>query len=56
LYIFSLNFTRIPNKELLRQIKRKKSVHSQKTAKKRAGQMKNKPVIVKGKAAKSITK
>ena len=54
--IFTLNYTRIPNKELLRQIKRKKSVHSQKTAKKRTGQMKNKQSIVKGKPAKSITK
>lgn len=56
--IFKVNkpSNRIQNKELLRQIRRKKSVHSKKTAKKRTGQMNNKQIVVKGKPAKSITK
>jgi dolichyl-diphosphooligosaccharide---protein glycosyltransferase len=41
---------RVPNKELLRQIRRKKPMHSKK-GKKRQGIMNNKPVIVKGKTA-----
>lgn len=40
---------RVPNKELLRQIRRRKSVHSKK-GKKRQGVIRNKPVVVKGKA------
>jgi len=42
---------RIPNKEFLRQVRRKKSVHSKK-GKKRQGIMNNRPVIVKGKSPK----
>ncbi|RNA30477.1 dolichyl-diphosphooligosaccharide-- glycosyltransferase subunit STT3B [Brachionus plicatilis] len=41
---------RTPNKDLLRKIKRNKSVHSKK-GKKRQGVIKNKPVVVKGKSA-----
>jgi hypothetical protein len=44
---------RIPNKELLRQLRRKKSVHSKK-GKKRQGIMNNRPVTVKGKPAKKL--
>lgn len=40
---------RVANKDLLRQIRRKKSVHSKK-GKKKQGVINNKPVVVKGKS------
>jgi dolichyl-diphosphooligosaccharide--protein glycosyltransferase len=46
---------RLPNKEVLRKIRRKKSVHSKK-GKKRQGVMNNKPVIVKGKSPQIASK
>jgi dolichyl-diphosphooligosaccharide--protein glycosyltransferase len=55
--IFKVNkaSNRIPNKDLLRNIRRKKSVHSKKTARKRQGTINNKAVVVKGKSTKKIT-